>query len=150
MPRMKGNCPICHKVGYLILEKPRDIKTKTHWDIWEKSRKLYPNLKDWELQQNGLVGIYSRNIPHKRYIRKHRSYYRFSHYKLNPCYIGCLETAIKRLEDKAQILEDSFDSHSKQFRHGVQAIKEYFNKNYIPDPNDSKYIYSVILKSRNY
>jgi len=102
---MRGVCPICHKVGYLILEKPR-----------AKNIIPYPRFKH---RRNKITKGYdsSKRIP--------RSYYRYSHYKSNPCYMGCLETALTKPEDK-----------------------EYFNKNYIPNPNDSMSILKIIREAR--
>jgi len=129
MPSMKGDCPICDKIGYLILEKPR---AKNHKPYWRHTR---------------------RNKPTKSYDtskRLRRPYYKFSHYNSNPCYIGCLTFALGKLEKISQILEDGFDSRSDDFKNYTQQVKEDFNKNYKLDPKDSKYIYSVIKEARKF
>jgi len=112
--KMRGDCPICHKVGYLILEKPRKKSKKTtNWDVWQDFRKRYPGKRDWELKTkiNVETRFGSRNIPHRRYKDRIRnSYYRFFHYTLRPknkvCYLGCLDYAIRKLEKISKILEN--------------------------------------------
>ena len=104
MSSMKGICPICNKVGYLILEKPRAKNVVPYTPFYRRNKKTQD---------------YSDKY------RKPRSYYRFSHTNSNPCYMGCLETALTKEEDK-----------------------EYFNKNYIPNPKDSMYILNIIREAR--
>jgi len=169
----------------LILEKPREKNmVLTNWDIWEYFRQRFPKLPDYELIPKIFreTGLSSRNIPHQPYTskndeRKRRSYYRFSHYKLNPCYIGCLPKAVKKLE---KILErlDKFAEKKKgdpelsdkeieekklnpgsmelsklqsdiiELQEFVKKANEYTDENYIPNPNDANFIYSVIQKAR--
>ena len=126
---MRGICPKCHKVGYLILEKPR-----------AKNQKPYLR--------------HRRNKPTKSYDtvrRARKEYFRFSHYNSNPCYIGCLEFAIKKLERK-MIVDNANErlDHDYNFNEFVASIKKYFDKNYTSNSKDSLYIYKIIKSAQTF
>jgi len=186
---MRGDCPICDSVGYLILEKPRKKKNSlTNWDVWQYFRNCYPNLPDYDLASRIFreTGLSSRNIPHQPYTsreeRVRRPYYKFSHYDSNPCYIGCLTFAIKKLKKVLPVLEKLAEKKRDEPEMSDEEIEErkmnpykpdmgksaelrkkrdntqkfikqaieHHNKNYKPDPNDSRNIYEVIKMARRF
>jgi len=154
---MTIRCPICPYDGYLILEKPRKLNRSkpTNWQIWQKAREKYPNLKDWEIKLK--LGLNeSSNIAYTEYELKDRP--RSPHYKIvhnvwrfnskfhwrvtKSCYLGSLRYALTvlKLIYARQNKLDKVEYYN--------ALRKKYPENKKPNQKDAKKIYNIILLAK--